>query len=90
MPGVSKKEIGRTGTPFICVYGNYGVSNEYLTRDKEKPQKTRLFVLSIFESVSKTVLEYDFDDLRIFYQDLINDQVHKVLQDRFVDRGREV
>lgn len=90
MSGDNKKEIGRTGTPFICVYGNYGVSNEYLTRDKEKPQKCGFFNLIIFESVSKTVLEYDFDDLRIFYQDLINDQVHKVLQDRFVDRGREV
>lgn len=90
MSGNNKKEIGRTGTPFICVYGNYGVSDEYLTRDKEKPQKCGFFYLIIFESVSKTVLEYDFDDLRIFYQDLINDQVHKVLQDRFVDRGREV
>lgn len=86
----NKKEIGRTGTPFICVYGNYGVSNEYLTRDEEKPQKTRLFFLSIFESIPKAVLEYDFDDLRIFYQNLINDQVHEVLQDRFVDRGRKV
>lgn len=90
MSGDNKKEIGRTGTPFICVYGNYGVSDEYLTRDEEKPQKTRLFFLSIFKSIPKTVLEHDFNDLRILYDDPINDQVHKVLQDCFVDRGREV
>lgn len=90
MSGDNKKEIGRTGTPFICVYGNYGVSNEYLTRDKEKPPGQRLFVLSIFKSIPKTVLEYDFNNLRILYDDPIDDQVHKVLQDRFVDRGREV
>ena len=67
MSGDNKKEIGRTGTPLICVYGNYGVSNEYLTRDKEKPLKQRLFIFGlIYEPITKTVLEDDFLDLRIF------------------------
>ena len=48
------------------MYGNYGVSNEYLTRDKEKPLKQRLFIFGlIYEPITKTVLEDDFLDLRI-------------------------